>query len=623
MLKTFAVIIFCFVLNFSLLGQVKETVLDENFTDNLAGWPEDINDIYMASVNGGVYYLEHKRNFGSKSFDIPLQLYLGTNYFIELKGKIISGDATNGMGIVWGKSDNGYLSFVITGDGKFYARRIEKGSKGEYLLEPKYLEAIKKTGGINTIRVQYSEGELMFFINGKYAAHIPSLKYFGDNAGIILYGRQNVEVYNFGVYGTKNYEPLVGYNAKMKFSYCTIDDNVNTENGLFGNGDSRIQPGETVKLSVTLKNHGYGKSGNLFVNFYVISDYIKIMNSSQVQTLNDVGRNQSQVFDLVFQVSALCNLDNLKFKIDLTDDKDRLAESLTFSIPTRTYITPTNRKGDESFTFTLSFRETATDDLNKNFPITTNNGKNICAVVVGIENYLNYPKAEYAYNDALIFYNYLVKVVNVPRQNIIYITNKQANRYRFSRIFSSGGELNTIIENGARNIIFYFSGLGVTSANMLQPYMLLFDSGTTEAYKTSYGVVELLNNLKALRTGNLICLFETNFAGLDRSGKTIFKTPQPTKNVIRFPEISSDDVCMFYASATSQFNPVVETSAHGMFTNYILSALKSYGEGRKTLDMENLHDYVYHKMTKHASELKMLVSPRMDCKGRYDIKLLK
>ena len=246
MLRTLAVIILSVVMHLTLSAQVKETVLNENFTDNLAGWPEDINDVYTASVNSGVYYIEHKRNYGSKCFDIPTQLYPGTNYFIELKSKIKSGDASNGIGIVWGKSDFGYFSFVVTGDGKFYARKIQKGEQGEYLIEPKSSQHVQKTGNINTIRVQYSEGELMFFINGKYVAHIPNQKYFGDNAGIILYGRQTAEVYNFGIYGSKNYEPLLGYNAKMKFSHCSIDDNVDESGVLFGNGDCRIQPGETV-----------------------------------------------------------------------------------------------------------------------------------------------------------------------------------------------------------------------------------------------------------------------------------------------------------------------------------------------------------------------------------------
>ena len=80
---------------------------------------------------------------------------------------------------------------------------------------------------------------------------------------------------------------------------------------------------------------------------------------------------------------------------------------------------------------------------------------------------------------------------------------------------------------------------------------------------------------------------------------------------------------MFYASGGSQYNPVEETTSHGMFTHYILSALKNYGENRKTLDMENLYETVFRGMTKNAAQKKLTVFPKMDCSGRYDIKLLK
>jgi hypothetical protein len=623
MLRTLALIIVS-LLPSGLFGQVKETVLNENFTDNLAGWPEDINGIYSASVNSGVYYIEHKRNSGSKCFDIPTQLYPGTNYFIELRGKITAGDASNGIGIVWGKSDYGYLTFVVTGEGKFYGRKIQRGAKGEYLIDPKVSAAVKKTGGENTIRVQYSEGELMFFINGKYVAHIPNEKYFGDNAGIILYGRQKAEVYNFGIYGTKNYEPLLGYNAKMRFSHCCIDDNMAPDGSVFGNGDCRIQPGETVKLSLTLKNQGYGKTGNLKLGFYVISDYVKIQNQNEQQILNNLVRGQTQVFDLLVRVSPLCNLDNLKFKIDITDTEGRLAESLTFSIPMRTYIMPSNKTGDDAISFTLSLRESGIDDINKNFPITTNNGKNISAVIVGVENYISFPGAVYAVNDAQIFYNYLVKVVNVPRQNIICLTNRQANRYRIGKIFSQDGELRTIIENGARDVVFYFSGLGVVSPKYSQPYMMLYDSETSDPVKTGYGVLELLNVLKNMRTGNIVCIFDSSFSGLDRNGKSFMpKGTVQQRGTVNFPRVQEDNVCMFYASGNQDYNPAEESTSHGLFTHCLLSALKSFGENRKTLDMGSLYEYVFRGMEKAASERKITVFPKMDCTGRYDIKLLK
>ena len=181
-----------------MFSQVKETVLNETFANNSSGWPEDITDDFSASVNNGTYYLSHKRNTGSKIFDIPLRMYLGDNYYIEIEAKCNEGAADGGYGIVWGKGRGGYFSFAITPAGRFFVRKMKAGRAGEYLIGPKSCKDIK-TGSkpYNKIRVQYANDEITFFINDQYVGHLPNELYFGNNAGIIVYGKQNVEIKKF------------------------------------------------------------------------------------------------------------------------------------------------------------------------------------------------------------------------------------------------------------------------------------------------------------------------------------------------------------------------------------------------------------------------------------------
>ena len=608
-----------------LSAQVKETVLKENFIDNRSGWPEDnIPGYYEASVDIGrsLYYIKHKRTKGSKCFDIPTKLYPGTNYFIEARAKIIAGDASNGMGIVWGKGNSGYYTFVLTGDGRYYIRQVDKNG-GEYIVAPRASKSIHKTGNINVFRVQYAEDEISFFANGHYLTHIPVVKYYGDNAGVILYGRQDAEVYDFGIYGTKNYEPLEGYSARLRFNMCQIDDETDTETGLLGNGDCMIQAGETVKLVVSLKNQSYGKCAGLRVNFYPISDYVKILNSSQVQLLERVDRYQSQDFEILLKVSEQCSLENLKFKIDITDDKNRLAESSTFSIPTRSYITPVRKNRKDGVTLTFNFTESSTDDINKNFPITSNNGRNTCAVIIGIESYLNLPKAVYAHNDAQTIFNYLVKVVNIPRQNIIYTVNQKADRQKIQNIFASNGELQTILTNGADNVIIYFSGLGLCPYAKTTPYLMFYDSDAANPEGTGMSVNTLLRSIKAFNPRTLICMFETTFAGTDRDGRPFSPKGGTAYSNAVFPSVTDNNTCMLYASGGSQYNPKEENTSHGMFTHYLISAMKYFGERRLPLDMQNLYDFIYHGMDKESVKRKISVYPRMDCYNRDGIKILK
>lgn len=604
-------------------SQVKETVLGEMFQDNRNGWPEDINESYSASVNSGTYYIEHKKGRGSKTFDVPTKLYLGTNYFIETRGKIVGGDPTNGFGIVWGKGKGGFLSYVITADGKFYVRKIRTGAEGEYLVKPTYSKYIRKSPAENTFRIQYSENEFMFFVNGHYLAHIPSEKYFGDNAGLILYGHQKVEVSNFGIYGTKNYEIIPNYSAKMRVSYYEIDDNTDYEGNRIGNGDCKIQPGETVRLSITFKNQSYGTCKDLNATIYAISDYVKIINQGAAQKLSNIERFHSQNLDLSFKVSKYCNLDNLKFKIDITDDKGRLGESTTFNVPMNSKIPPINKEEAGRISFTINLKEDNSEDINSFFPITLNNAQTTCAVVVGVEGYKSLPKATYATNDAKAVWNYLVKVINVPRQNIISVSNQSATLERVKSIFREGGELHNKTMQNADNIIVYFSGHGMVPYGKTAPYLMLFDSDPEMPQSSGYPLSTLLRNLKAMNPRTIICIFETSFAGVDRKGVSFLKNGGTVWNNAQFPAVTDNNTCMLYASGGQQCNPLEETSSHGLFTHLLLTALQTSGKNRTTLNMKTLYDYIYQRMDRIGLERNISVFPRIDCPNKDGIRLLK
>lgn len=604
-------------------AQVKETVIDEFFADNAAGWPEDITDTYSCSVNDGTYYLSYKRAAGSKCFDIPIKMYLGDNYFIETRGKIISGDRHGGYGIVWGKSRKGYFTFAITGSGKFYVRKVSVNGAGEYLLGPITCKFIRINGQENKIRVQYANDELMFFINDKYVGHIPRESYFGNNAGIILYGLQEVQIYNFGAFGTKNYEKLADYHAQMRVSYYEIEDGTDIEGKVLGNGDNKVSPGETIQLAVTMKNSGYGTCNGLNATFYALNDYVTVIDQKVKQVLNNVGRFQTQVLDLKFKVSPNCNSENLKFKLDITDNEGRLAETASLTVPMYTTIPSINKEDDGKISFTVNVKENNSEDINTFYPITLNNAQNTCAVVVGVENYEKLPKAKYAVNDARIFYNYLVKVLNVPRGNVIYVTNQNATLTKLTDILKVSGLLNARMQDKYCDVIFYFSGLGMCEQGKTEAHILLYGSDAVSPSTSGYSVSQILKNLRVLHPRSITCFFETSFAGVDRMGNKFASRGGTVWANASFPIVTDNNVCMMYASGGKQYNPVVDVSSHGMFTHYLLSAMQVYAKNRGTLDMETLYTYIYKRMDKEASARNISVFPRIDCVDKYSIKLLK
>ena len=628
-------IIIAILLPLTMFAQVKEVVLNESFADNGAGWPEDYTDDYSASVNAGTYYLVHKRNSGSKIFDVPIRMYLGENYYIEMDGKCNEGSAEGGYGIVWGKGRGGYFAFVITPGGRFFVRKMKAGEAGKFLLGPKscpYIHKVAPVEGVkgaytkpyNKIRVQYSNDELMFFINDHYVGHIPNERYFGNNAGVILYGRQNVEIKKFGAFGTKIYERVKDYSAAMRVITYEIEDGVEPNGERLGNGDCRVSPGETIRLAVTMKNQGYGKCDGLKATFYSVGGHVTVIDQDVPQYLNDLDRNESQILDLKFKVSPSCPNTHLYFRIDLTDSNDKLAESVPMTVVLNNPITPIHREGDGTISFTLNLRESDTHDINAGLPFTMNNADNTYVVIVAVEGYQRLPKAKYAVNDAKIFYNYLVKVLNVPRNNILYAINQKATLKDVVDIFKVRGLLQSrAYGKQGIDLIFYFTGLGVCGNNGMEPCLMLYDSNTANPVETGYPLSSLLKALHSYDIHSLICFFDTSFAGVDRDGASFVSPGSSIISNAAFPMVTDQRTCLMYASGSNLPNPVVDNTSHGMFTHYLLSTLKNYAQARSYLDMKRLYEQIYQNMEREGNARRISIYPRMDCQNVDGIRLLK
>ena len=184
-------------------AQVKETIVNERFYANYLNWPEDAVPDYSSSVNNGTYLLKYNKETGSRSFDISTDLNPGANFFIETSGRATQCGKESGFGIVWGKGRSGFFSFVVSADGSFFVREARADGNNKYLVKRTPSKSIRTGGQENKLRVQFHPEVFEFFVNDVFVARIPFQKFYGDNLGVILYGRQEVAITKFGVFGSR------------------------------------------------------------------------------------------------------------------------------------------------------------------------------------------------------------------------------------------------------------------------------------------------------------------------------------------------------------------------------------------------------------------------------------
>ncbi|MCK9612432.1 MAG: tetratricopeptide repeat protein [Bacteroidales bacterium] len=109
--------------------------------------------------------------------------------------------------------------------------------------------------------------------------------------------------------------------------------------------------------------------------------------------------------------------------------------------------------------------------------------KNIHAIIVGISNYKNIQKLQYAHTDAYAFYKFLISPAggNIDSNNVILLLNEKATA---GRIYAALEEMLEMVHEGDQ-IIFYFSGHGdLETKTVRQNGFLLAYDAPVAAYMT-------------------------------------------------------------------------------------------------------------------------------------------
>ncbi len=622
-LLLFAVLVWLF----PLLGyaQVRETIIEDKFMTNKNDWPEDIQkDYFSASVDYGVYHLAHMRAKGSKCFDIKTNLYPGRNFFIEVEGKIVFGDQTNGFGIVWGKGSEGFFSFAITADGRFYVRKAKSGTNGEYLITPRVSSKIKKNGQSNVLRVQLDGNEYVFFINGQFVAHCMSKPFFGDNTGIILYGKQQVDITRFGVYGTPKFAITQNYTANLKVSGYAIDDGIDTDGTHMGNGNSKVERGETIRINVMLKNVGKGNAENLLAVVQTEDAGTTIVDVQKYIGLGSAATGESVQLSCKFAVGSTFDKESVKLKVDILDNERQLAQTVGVTVPLNVSIPRIVENSDDGkLSINLTFNNSVGHDINSFYPVTTRGLIDAVVVVIGVEDYVNLPKAKHALNDARIFYNYMTKVLDIKRSNAILLTNQNATASAIKNIFHSGGRLENISYTKVNNIIVYFSGLGVSDDDDSEPYILPYNADINNLKQTAVSVSEILKYVRSLQPLSAMFFFETSFAGVDRAGNAFTGSGGTMWSIPSLPSVTESNISMMYASAGEQPAPVTDDSNHGLFTHFLLKTLQEYANNSNALNMRDLFAAISQGMITTCAKQNLRIVPKINCINKEKIFLLK
>ncbi|PIR15355.1 MAG: hypothetical protein COV48_14795, partial [Elusimicrobia bacterium CG11_big_fil_rev_8_21_14_0_20_64_6] len=212
------------------------------------------------------------------------------------------------------------------------------------------------------------------------------------------------------------------------------------------------------------------------------------------------------------------------------------------------------------------------------------------AIVIGVERYREaLPRADFAAGDAKLTAEYFRRVLGVPEENLVLLSDDRATKSDFEKYFERW--LPNRVEKGDE-VYVYFSGHGAPNPKTGEAYLVPFDADPTYIEQTGYPIKKMYEVLAKLPAERVLLVMDSCFSGA--GGRSVIaQGARPLVSVVQ-REVPRG-LTVISASAGDQISNSYQEKRHGLFTYFFLKGLKEKG-----LDFRAVYDYLKPQVTRVA-----------------------
>ena len=213
-------------------------------------------------------------------------------------------------------------------------------------------------------------------------------------------------------------------------------------------------------------------------------------------------------------------------------------------------------------------------------------------LIIGIEDYAHLPTVEYARKDALIVKDYFIKIFGVPEENIIFLIDSDATKARME------GYLKQYIPSNVgkdTTLYVYFAGHGAPDMKKGDPYLVPHDGDTRFIQQTGYKLTSFYQDLDNLDIQRVYVFLDSCFSGVAaRAAEMLIKGARPALVHVKEVRPRSDTVVSLSASSAGQMSNIYPETKHGLFTYFLLRALKGEADADDDswISVKEIFEYV-------------------------------
>lgn len=232
------------------------------------------------------------------------------------------------------------------------------------------------------------------------------------------------------------------------------------------------------------------------------------------------------------------------------------------------------------------------------------------AIVIGIQDYERIPKADFANEDARMFYEYAVKALGIKPENIRLLVDKEASQADILKTFKTW--LPSKLRDKKSDLIVFYSGHGLPTEDGKSIYFMPYGVDRDVLEDSAIEQRKLVSLIEAAKPKSVTLFIDSCYSGATRSGETLIASARPLalkSNTEGFPK----HFVVLTASKSDQISSSSNELNHGIFSFYLMKALEGNADSNKDgkLTTGELHDYLSSKVSSFSASQNRKQDPQI------------
>ncbi len=235
--------------------------------------------------------------------------------------------------------------------------------------------------------------------------------------------------------------------------------------------------------------------------------------------------------------------------------------------------------------------------------------KDAVAIIIGIADYKNLPRADFANEDARIFYDYAIRALGVKPENIKLLVDADAGQGEILKTFKTWLPARV---KPTTDVYIYYSGHGLPSADGQTLYILPQQADRDLIEDTAVAQSRINAAIQAAKPKSVTIFLDSCYSGAARTGQSLIASARPISlkaNTQTFPA----DFTVFTASTAEQISSSSPDLKHGIFSYYLMKGMEGDADTNKDgkITAGEMHTYLTENVAKQASIANRVQQPQL------------